>query len=103
MLDLQPDTKYLITLDHWFYAPNGSQYNAVWGTVELPVGYAVKYAENPTIVVGKNGSEISIISSRMLTAIRCERRPYTDFGQNDKFENGHNYEYTTSTRIYSAE
>ena len=27
--------KYLITTDAWFYAPDGKQYNAVWGEVEI--------------------------------------------------------------------
>ena len=27
--------KYLITTDNWFMAPDGKQYNAVWGEVEI--------------------------------------------------------------------
>ena len=28
---LPPKQKYLITVDNWFYAPNGQNYKAVWG------------------------------------------------------------------------
>lgn len=27
--------KYLITTDNWFYAPNGKQYKAAWGDVQI--------------------------------------------------------------------
>ena len=27
--------KYLITTDNWFYAPDGKEYRAAWGDVEI--------------------------------------------------------------------
>ena len=102
MLDLQPDTKYLITLDHWFYAPNGSQYNAVWGTVDIPI--EVRTFDVPAfMVIGKNGREVHVLASRVTTSVRSEQKPNVEMSYNDKFENGHNITYTTPTRIYIAE
>lgn len=27
--------KFIITTDHWFYAPDGKMYNAAWGEVKI--------------------------------------------------------------------
>jgi hypothetical protein len=33
-INISVGEKILVTTDHWFYAPDGKQYRAVWGTVK---------------------------------------------------------------------
>lgn len=48
-LNIQPGEKALITADNWFFAPDGKEYRAVFGTVK-----AVRTAED-TLGVKVNG------------------------------------------------
>jgi hypothetical protein len=75
--------RYLITTDNWFYAPDGKQYRAVWGKVQifpdtiLGVKTNAK-SSNWYAVVGENGNEIIIAGCQIHYAVRSEIRPNDD-------------------------
>lgn len=72
--------KYLITTDAWFFAPDGKQYRAVWGNVEIieDTFLGLKTNKNSTNWYAKVGSEnnhIIIAGCQIHYAIRCEEKP----------------------------
>lgn len=72
--------KYLITTDEWFTAPDGIQYKAAWGDVEVLEDsfLGLKTNRNSTNWFAKVGSEdnhIIIAGCQIHYAIRCEEQP----------------------------
>lgn len=71
---------YLITTDNWFIAPDGREYKAAWGYVEIVEDslIGVKTNRNSTnwfAKVGNNDCHIVIAGCQIHYAIRCEQRP----------------------------
>lgn len=76
--------KYLITTDNWFFAPNGKQYRAAWGEVEIleDTFLGLKTNRNSTNWFAKVGSEdnhIIIAGCQIHYSIRCEEEPETAY------------------------
>ena len=72
--------KYLITTDNWFIAPDGKQYKAAWGEVEiLEDGFlGLKTNRNATnwfAKVGSKDNHIIIAGCQIHYAVRCEKEP----------------------------
>lgn len=74
-LNIAPGQKGLVTLDNWFYAPNGRQYRAVFGTVK-----AARTAED-TLGVKPNGKStnwyleignVTIAGCQIHYVVRCD-------------------------------
>lgn len=100
--------KYLITTDSWFYAPDGKEYRAVWGNVEIveDTFLGLKTNRNSTNWFAKVGSEhnhVIVAGCQIHYAIKCEIKPNTDEceGWNTN-ENGIR-KYERPTTIYVAE
>ena len=75
--------KYLITTNEWFYAPDGKQYRAVWGEVELLQTKDVLGVEpnrvtaNWTLRVGTEEDHILIGGCQINYSVKCENKPNT--------------------------
>ena len=74
--------KHLITSDAWFYAPDGKQYKAVWGEVEIVSDaiLGIKTNVRSSNWFAKIGSEdkyVIIAGCQIHYACRCEEKPET--------------------------
>lgn len=75
--------KYLITTDAWFYAPDGKQYKAAWGDVQIieDTFLGLKTNRNSTNWFAKVGSEqkhVVIAGCQIHYAIKCNEKPNTE-------------------------
>jgi len=73
--------KYLITTNEWFAAPDGNEYRAIWGNVEILEDniLGVKTNRNSTNWYAKIGDEKrhAIISGCQINyAVKCDEKPY---------------------------
>jgi hypothetical protein len=76
---IEAGEKYLITTDHWFYAPDGKKYRAVWGTarIESDEELGIKTNRNSTnwyVVVGMDKPFV-IAGCQVHYAMRCDEKP----------------------------
>lgn len=74
--------KYLITTDHWFVAPNGLMYNAVWGEVEIIEDsfLGIKTNRNSSNWFAKISGErdcMIVAGCQIHYAMKCEDKPHT--------------------------
>jgi len=82
--------KHLITTDGWFFGPDGRQYRAVWGEVEI-LGDEVlgvktnRNASNWYAKVGTEGNHVIVAGCQIHYALRCEAEPAPGV---DKEDNG---------------
>lgn len=101
--------KYLITTDSWFYAPDGKQYRAVWGHVEIVSDEILGIKTNARSAnwFAKTGTEdnhVIIAGCQIHYAVRCEKRPdTTDVADYTVSDNGKFTPYDRPTTIYIAE
>lgn len=75
--------KYLITTDAWFYAPDGKQYKAAWGDVQIieDTFLGLKTNRNSSNWFAKVGSEqkhIVIAGCQIHYAVKCDEKPNTE-------------------------
>ena len=75
--------KYLITNDAWFFAPDGKQYKAAWGDVQIieDTFLGLKTNRNSSNWFAKVGSEqkhIIIAGCQIHYAIKCDEKPNTE-------------------------
>lgn len=100
--------KYLITSDAWFVAPDGKQYKAAWGEVEI-VGDSIlglKTNRNSTNWFAKVGSEekhIIIAGCQIHFATKCENKPEAGDVEDWKTNSDGLVEYERPSYIYIAE
>lgn len=101
--------KYLITTDAWFYAPDGKQYRAAWGDVEIieDTFLGLKTNRNSSNWFAKVGNEkkhIIIAGCQIHYAIRCEEKPDTSLSEDWQADaqNGIKF-YTHPSSIYIAQ
>lgn len=101
--------KYLITSDNWFYAPDGQQYKAAWGNVQIldDLILGIKTNRNSTNWYAKIGSDEKhciIAGCQIYHAIKCEDKPDTaDVLAYDADAANGKTEYLRPTNIYIAE
>jgi len=75
--------KYLITTDNWFFAPDGRQYRAVWGEVEiisdsfLNIKTNIK-SSNWFAKVGSEDKFVIIAGCQIHYACKTDIQPLTD-------------------------
>lgn len=75
--------KYLITTDNWFIAPDGKQYRAAWGSVQILEDglLGVKTNRNSTNWFAKVGSDdkhIIIAGCQIHYAVKTDEKPNTN-------------------------
>jgi len=100
--------KYLITTEGWFFAPDGQQYKAAWGNVEILEDslIGVKTNRNSTnwyAKVGGNDKEIIIAGCQIHYAIKCNETPSQDDYIQDETHEGKIIKNNVSSKIYIAE
>lgn len=73
--------KYLITTDGWFFAPNGKQYKAVWGDVQVMddttiVGIKTNArSTNWYVKVGSEENFMCVAGCQIHYFIKCDEMP----------------------------
>lgn len=101
--------KYLITTDNWFYAPDGKQYNAVWGEVSIlddNMTLGIKTNARSTnwyAKIGPDDNHVIVAGCQIHYAVRCDSKPNTANIEDYSIESGQVKEYTRPSRIYIAE
>lgn len=81
--------KVLVTTSNWFYAPDGKQYRAVWGTLKgiheagKSLGFIPNRAHaNWFVEVG----DIIIMGCQVMYLIKSEQKPVTDYVKDWTYE-----------------
>lgn len=100
--------KYLITTDAWFFAPNGKQYKAAWGNVQIieDASLGLKTNRNSTNWYAKVGSEdnhIIIAGCQLHYAIRTDKKPNTEPSEDWTADANNLNVYNRPSGIYIAE
>lgn len=100
--------KYLITTDNWFFAPDGKEYKAAWGNVEILEDnlLGIKTNRNSSNWYAKVGTEenhIIIAGCQIHYAIKCEKKPNSDDAESWVTHEGKCNRLKTPTKIYIAE
>lgn len=73
----------LVTCDNWFYAPDGKQYRAAWGTVSVfsdQETLGIKTNNKSTnwyLQIGKGERQIVIAGCQVKYAVLCNIIPHT--------------------------
>jgi hypothetical protein len=98
--------KVLVTTNNWFYAPNGTQCHAVWGTVksipDAEIFWGLKTNRNSTNWYLEIGDMI-IAGCQIYYIIKTDR---PNFGEVDDFEpttDGVTFQKAPFSRIYNAD
>lgn len=99
---------YLITTDNWFFAPDGRQYKAIWGNVELVSDSILgiktnRISTNWFAKVGSEANHVIIAGCQIHYAIRCESKPNTDLTSDYSVVESQVKFYNRPTSIYVAE
>lgn len=102
--------KYLITTDNWFTAPDGNDYKAVWGEVEV-IGDEVlgvktnMRSTNWYVKVGTEENHVIVAGCQMHYAVKTDKKPDLDGGYNWEYnaERQSATTYNTPNKIYIAE
>lgn len=99
---------YLITTDNWFYAPDGKQYNAVWGDIEIVsdsiLGIKTNVrSSNWFAKVGSKNNHIIVAGCQIHYAVKCFNKPNTDDVIQGFLHDGKPNESKTRCNIYIAE
>ena len=100
--------KYFITTDSWFFAPDGKQYRAAWGSIQIVEDSILgiktnRNSSNWYIRIGNETNHIIVAGCQIHYAIASETRPNTDSVQDyTNGDSGINI-YQRPTNIYIAE
>lgn len=102
--------KYLITTDDWFTAPDGIDYKAVWGEVEV-IGddvLGVKTNARSTNWYAKVGSEenhVIVAGCQIHYAVKAETKPKLNGGWSWEYNSDQEkaVNFSTPNKIYVAE
>ena len=98
--------KYLITTDSWFYGPDGLQYRAAWGDVEVLEDSILgvktnRNASNWFAKVGTEDNHVIIAGCMIHYCLKCENKPNDGSVKDWNPDNGS--EYNRPSVIYIAE
>lgn len=100
--------KYLISTDAWFYAPDGRQYNAVWGEVEIVsdsiLGIKTNVrSSNWFAKIGSEENHVIVAGCQIHYAIKCEDKPNDGLVNDHRITDQRVKVYTRPCQIYIAE
>ena len=98
---------YLITTDNWFYAPNGKQYNAVWGNVEIVsdsiLGIKTNVrSSNWFAKVGSEENHVIVAGCQIHYAIKCKLKPHDGDVVDNRLHEGKYNDTVRHCQIYIA-
>ncbi|HBH48687.1 MAG TPA: hypothetical protein DDX98_08600 [Bacteroidales bacterium] len=103
------DNYYLVTTNDWFYGPDGSQYKAVWGRVEIlkdeTLGIKNERGHaNWFVAVGRGESSRAIIAGCQIHyAVECPEPPISTHTKHWTEQGGKCSEYLAPNPVYIAE
>lgn len=105
---MEDGVKYLITTSNWFFAPDGQNYKAVWGTAQLFEESifdteASRQGANWYVKIGSNNKHCLITGCQIHYAVRCENRPSNAPCVGEEIHEGKLMYSNRMTRIYIAE
>lgn len=100
--------KYIITADNWFIAPDGQEYKAVWGEVEILQDniLGVKTNRNATnwyAKVGDENNHVIIAGCQIHYAAKSLKKPSNKSCKSWSLSADNYKEHETPTRIYFTE
>ena len=100
--------KYLITTDNWFYAPDGKQYRAVWGDVEVLSDEVLGVKTNARssnwyAKVGTDRNHVIVAGCQIHYACKSNTKPNVDMTQDYSVEQGNVIYHDRPSVIYIAE
>lgn len=100
--------KYLITTDSYFLAPDGKNYKAVWGEVEIMEDSVLgvktnRNASNWYAKIGSDEKHVIVAGCQIHYAVRCEQVPYTGMSEDWVLDATGVKISETPTKIYVAE
>ena len=100
--------KYLISTDSWFWAPNGQQYKAVWGDVEIVedtfLGLKTnRMSTNWFAKIGSEDNHVIVAGCQIHYAIKCNAKPSTDPYRSEIDHDGKLNKVEYPSRIYIAD
>ncbi len=100
--------KYLITTDSWFVAPDGKEYKAVWGNVEILedkfLGVATnRNSSNWFAKVGSEENHIIVAGCQIHYAAKSENKPNANRVDSWTTDTNGINEFKAPSRIYIAE
>lgn len=100
--------KYLITTDHWFIAPDGKEYKAVWGEV-LITGDEVlgiktnRNSSNWYARVGSENNHVIVAGCQIHYAVKSEEKPHDGEAEGWTSDKEGAVKFQRPTMIYIAE
>jgi len=97
--------KYLITTDSWFIAPDGGQYQAVWGDVEIVQDSFLGIKTNSRssnwfAKVGNKEDHVIISGCQIHYAIKCNSKPNVGMSPCWTENDGKIVQYKSPCKIY---
>jgi hypothetical protein len=100
--------KYLISTDAWFHGPDGKQYKAVWGEVQIVsdaiLGIKTNVrSSNWFAKVGTEENHVIVAGCQIHYAVKTEQKPNTDLTSDYTIDSGECKNYQRPTSIYIAE
>ena len=100
--------KYLITTDAWFLAPDGKQYKAAWGNVEIIEDsfLGLKTNKNSSNWFAKVGNEekyIIIAGCQIHYAVKSDKKPNIEMCEDWQADVNKINIFERPTQIYIAE
>lgn len=98
--------KFLITTDNWFYAPDGNNYKAVWGTIK-----GIKSDKESLGISTNRGStnwyleigNMNVAGCQIHFAIKCDSFSTNPPSYSIDWEGKSNSARSEHTRIYNAD
>lgn len=105
------DNNFLITCNNWFIAPDGLQYRAAWGRVEIyddKETLGIKTNDKSTnwyAVIGQGGKRVIVAGCQIMYACVSMNKPNTDDVSDNwnSSELGRVYKGKIRTNIYLAQ
>ena len=100
--------KHLISTDNWFTAPDGKNYKAVWGNVEILddsiLGLKTnRMSTNWFAKVGSKDKHVIIAGCQIFYACRCEQKPNVEKTEDWQADANSLNVFNRPTNIYIAE
>lgn len=77
-----PGSKFLVTTSQWFYGPDGQQYRAAWGSIELYTDtgtLGIKTNDRSTnwyAVIGSGEKRVIVAGCQIHYAVVCMQKPF---------------------------
>ena len=100
--------KYLITTDNWFMAPDGKQYNAVWGEVEIVNDSILGIKTNARssnwfAKIGNENNHVIVAGCQIHYSIKCENKPNIGIISDHRVTDAGCQKFDRPTQIYIVE